>query len=440
MTLRYSLLFFIIFFCTNTFSASEDLSKQVVTQKIFTPPDTYKDTLLAPFQFPKWLLNTLIWPAKKSIEYAEEIDLTNRAKDFFSNEEQTIWLYPLVKFSNDQGVSWGVLFKNNHFLQRNKSITLDYHFYEYENYEGKFTYNGRFDSNSRFFYSATIEASSNPEREFFGIGKQANTFRKTLLDEERRDIHYRLGTTFKNMPFLSLYGSVGYSREKKRHSKKIEKDDDEDDHELPAEIVYPGLLLLGFDESLGFVEYGLTLKYDKSYPSAFPYTGQVIQLGILHGLSLNDNHFEYIKTHFKVSQFFDLFKNNRILVLGLNFRAVQGNGKTIPFYELPTLGKDELLRGFPIQRFRDRKAIVGNIEYRFPIWQAFVPNQTYGIAKTFLDVGHTFGDLSDMGRGKMYSSAGIGVALTSPNKFLTELEVAYGGEDVQFLLSFGRNL
>ncbi len=62
-----------------------------------------------------------------------------------------------------------------------------------------------------------------------------------------------------------------------------------------------------------------------------------------------------------------------VLALQSRVRLAYGN---IPFLDMSTLGNDDLLRGYPKNRFRDRHFAGTQLEYRFPLfwrigWVAF---------------------------------------------------------------------
>jgi outer membrane protein assembly factor BamA len=56
----------------------------------------------------------------------------------------------------------------------------------------------------------------------------------------------------------------------------------------------------------------------------------------------------------------------------LAFQGVLGTSLgEVPFYKLPRIGGDSLLRGYYNGRFRDRNLVAFQAEYRFPIWKKF---------------------------------------------------------------------
>ncbi|QQL48734.1 BamA/TamA family outer membrane protein [Mucilaginibacter ginkgonis] len=62
------------------------------------------------------------------------------------------------------------------------------------------------------------------------------------------------------------------------------------------------------------------------------------------------------------AQFFSL---NRKFVLGLNVQDQNLTGGSSPFYLLPALGSDEMMRGYYNGRYRDRNLVAGQAELRY---------------------------------------------------------------------------
>jgi outer membrane translocation and assembly module TamA len=68
-------------------------------------------------------------------------------------------------------------------------------------------------------------------------------------------------------------------------------------------------------------------------------------------------------------RYFDLYAGDRVLILRGRLEGVVGAADDIPFMDLPRLGGPANLRGYDRDRFRDRVAVLGSIEYRYPIWR-----------------------------------------------------------------------
>ena len=108
--------------------------------------------------------------------------------------------------------------------------------------------------------------------------------------------------------------------------------------------------------------------------------------------------------------------------------SVLGHQAEIPFNELPRLGGPRRLRGYNLDRFRDKHSAVATVEYRWPVHE-FV--QAVG----FFDAGSVGVDYPSLfePRGLRFGGGG-GFILGDRETSLFALEVAYG-DGVQLLLT-----
>jgi hypothetical protein len=84
---------------------------------------------------------------------------------------------------------------------------------------------------------------------------------------------------------------------------------------------------------------------------------------LMHGILSNNS---YVGGFFNLeySQFFRLSKK---LILGLDIQEQSLTGGRSPFYLLPSLGSDEMMRGYYNGRYRDRNFIAGQTELRYRV-------------------------------------------------------------------------
>jgi hypothetical protein len=115
----------------------------------------------------------------------------------------------------------------------------------------------------------------------------------------------------------------------------------------------------------GGIYAGPALVFDSRDNNTYTTKGIIITsyYNIMHGLFGNNG---YTGGFFNIeySQFFLLSKK---LVLGLDIQEQSLTGGLSPFYLLPALGSDEMMRGYYNGRYRDRNFIAGQTELRYRI-------------------------------------------------------------------------
>jgi hypothetical protein len=80
------------------------------------------------------------------------------------------------------------------------------------------------------------------------------------------------------------------------------------------------------------------------------------------------------------------------------------NGNVVPFYMQETIGGSDTLRGYPDYRFRDRNVLLGQVEYRHPIWSIFD-----GVV--FSDIGNVSPHWKSLWTGSYKLDYGVGVSV-----------------------------
>ncbi len=117
-------------------------------------------------------------------------------------------------------------------------------------------------------------------------------------------------------------------------------------------------------------------------------------------------------------------KKNHILAWQTRARFSFGG---VPFLDLSTLGNDDLLRGYPKNRFRDWHFAATQVEYRFPLFWRFG-----GVA--FAGVGDVFNNENDLRFNRLKYSVGSGLRfLVNPAERINiRLDYGYGREGGYF--------
>ena len=110
---------------------------------------------------------------------------------------------------------------------------------------------------------------------------------------------------------------------------------------------------------------GPSLIYDTRNNNTYTTKGMIITAyyNLIHGI-LSNNSYTGGLFNLEYSQFFLLSKK---LVLGIDVQEQSLTGGRSPFYLLPTLGSDEMMRGYYNGRYRDRNFIAGQTELRYRV-------------------------------------------------------------------------
>ncbi|WP_158825229.1 BamA/TamA family outer membrane protein [Mucilaginibacter lacusdianchii] len=199
---------------------------------------------------------------------------------------------------------------------------------------------------NRYHYLAGISFINFPFN-FYGIG---NDTRKA--DEERIG-EKRLKINFTGEKRLSKYLYAGYVLGGLDYRYNIMNTGKSFEAQIPAQDRNGGASIYA----------GPTLTFDTRNNNTYTTKGFIINtyLNVMHGL-FGDNNYKGSFFDFEYAQFIPLQKR---LVLGINFQEQSLLGNQTPFYLLPELGNDEMMRGYYNGRYRDRNMIAAQTELRY---------------------------------------------------------------------------
>jgi outer membrane protein assembly factor BamA len=128
----------------------------------------------------------------------------------------------------------------------------------------------------------------------------------------------------------------------------------------------------------------LHVQRDSRESQFYPRSGSVFDTKVYFSGKPVGAQFTYQDYGVSFQQYFALGKHQ---VLAYRVKACGVNGHA-PFFALCTLGNAADMRGYPVGRYRDRRMLVGQVEYRRELWWRFGAVAFAGAGQ----VGPTFGD------------------------------------------------
>ena len=129
-------------------------------------------------------------------------------------------------------------------------------------------------------------------------------------------------------------------------------------------------------------------------------------------------------------QYFPYWNRTRVVALqAVAIGAWTGDGQTVPFYLQPTLGGNQLLRGFDRYRFYDQSAFHVAAEHR---WHVFSNMH----AALFFEGGKVASKVSQLNFHNLEYSGGIGVRFTIQDTVIMRIDNAVSREGYRFMWTF----
>jgi len=126
---------------------------------------------------------------------------------------------------------------------------------------------------------------------------------------------------------------------------------------------------------------------------------------------------------------FDHARRSAVLALSFESLRPQSPG-VVPFYMLPALGGARTLPSFRSERFRDRDALVGVLEYRYRVWSE--PEDALWLdIVLFTNAGVVAARLADaLPTARVHQSTGLALAVLSRGATLGRIAISKGADGV----------
>jgi outer membrane protein assembly factor BamA len=189
----------------------------------------------------------------------------------------------------------------------------------------------------------------------------------------------------------------------------------------PINEVFNTATLVGWPSTKYFytelaLRYDTRGRYNMFEPAAFYSLGTLAEAwgGFNHAL---DDLPDYWRYGLNLQHFIRLAASPRVLMLRFRGEAVSAGLDDVPFDMLPRLGGPRDLRGYTPDRFRDRIAAYGTVEYSWDL-------SNYVAAALFVDVGRVYPSLDDITYRHMRCGYGFALRFYGENTFWLDASLA----------------
>ena len=387
---------------------------------------------------PRYVVDLALTPLRGALWLTERYHLPARYRELFFNDAQTIGLYPTVVVDSSLGITAGAAFVHRDLFGERERLRLQ----AAVGSRYRQIYSAGFATGDRLGRHFSLELDAGYERRphdaFYGIGNGDTVDElpagapidprvdPTAMEARYRQDRARLRVTAD----VRLWNDL-HLRPAGELSEVSFGGGDEGD---PITTRYDRAGLVGFDG----IEYSyaeLELRWDSRHAVTVMEPGSVPSAGTLaavFGGRVNriDRGPDFYRYGADLAKFYRLARGPRVIVAKLHGEGVTGSRDEVPFTELPKLGGPTYLRGYELDRFRDRVSAFGTLAYQWDLSQ-------WVSASLFTDVGRVYPSLSDLSVDHLRMGYGVSVQGHSLDSFLMELSVASSIDGGLFLtLSF----
>ncbi|HWO25946.1 MAG TPA: BamA/TamA family outer membrane protein [Kofleriaceae bacterium] len=376
---------------------------------------------------PKVAIQAALAPIRAGIWANERYHLFDRAQGVMFNEPGTMGLYPRVGLESGFGVNVGAKFVHRDLFGAREHLGLS------ASTGGRFRreFEVSLRSGKRFGEHVKLslkgEHDRRPRERFFGIGNHDEvpvpiepldaldtSGGEPIAVETRYRQQLLRGTAVAEVHVardLHVFASGALT--------DFEVGRSEDGP--PIDEVYMSESLVGWGGArLAYSE--LELRWDSrralsSWEPKPVYSGgwlASVYGGRAHRLDAGPDYWRYGAD---LQRFFRLARGPRVLAARAHVEAVSGAQGEVPFFELPELGGAKLLRGYETERFRDRIAAVGSLDYQWDLSQMFS-------ARLFTDVGRVYASADELALTGLRVGYGAGLDLHTRSSFWLRSSIA----------------
>ncbi|MFN3198361.1 MAG: hypothetical protein ACE366_08100 [Bradymonadia bacterium] len=387
---------------------------------------------------PRWALELAFVPLRAVAWAFERLDyVVTIFTDFFFTEDRRFGAYPTALFETGFGLNIGARVEGNDLLGYGEKYRLR------AGFGGEFRqiYQFRFTSGSllgdRFNLELQARYNIAPGRPFYGIGNGditefeagdpvSDPLGGVAINTRYRENRLRWGALLSASagPFNFRLGHIWQIRTFAQTPS---------DTATVLTEAYDQSRLVGYAEELFNVYNELAITFSTLKPAhpwisrATPSTGWQITTFAGHTKGVTDDPSDYIRTGIDIERYINLAFGDRVLLLRGFIDTTIGTREHIPFDSYPMLGGGQFLRGYPVDRFRDRVAGQLTAEYMYALNQNLA---TY----LFTDIGRVWEEPSAMQWQNMRQTYGGGVQFHSLESFVFRFQVAASEEGDLFFV------
>lgn len=330
---------------------------------------------------PRVAVDSVAMPVSEVLHLLDDEAIARLRRAFLWNRSDTLGWMPVATFQSSYGLSFGARIFHTNLFGHDEAIELDARFGGLYSQGYQLRFHGDRIAGRRLWIDVRGRYDVTPRLIFQGLGHPPDGSRSDEdLDPRSRAVRTRysmarglavvgFGTSFHQRnrrikPGFTLH--YNHRTFEAQHPAQAYFHFARDRDDPSTDDVYDVAKLTGFRSGVDVVRLSPSLELDFRDHRGLTSRGVTWYL-VGGGAPPQARNVSFAHYGTEIAAFGDLFRGDRVLVARAGFEAVHGPERRIPFSELPRLGGPMRLRGYRLNRFRDKLAIFGTVEYRYPI-------------------------------------------------------------------------
>ena len=273
---------------------------------------------------------------------------------------------------------------------------------------------------SRVFLTFNFIQDNFPQEDFFGIGSDSDAGNRTSYRLEESDYSGSIGVH--PVRKLDLGARGGILNTNVGHGTDVR---------FPStEEAFNSRATPGLDQQPHYKYAGAFVKYDRRDQPLNPRSGGLYRVEGTYYRDRKLGAYGFRRWSMEIQQYFPFFNERRVIAFRGKLDLTNANSdQQVPFFLMPTVGGSEDLRGYREFRFRDKNAVVFNLEYR---WEAF---SGLDLA-LFGDAGNVFQEADEIRLNKLKTSYGFGFRFNTEQSVFWRIDFGFSPEGMRPFVKF----
>ena len=273
---------------------------------------------------------------------------------------------------------------------------------------------------SRMFLGFNFTQNNFPQEDFFGIGSDSATEDRTSYRLETTE--YSVSAGFRPVRKLDLGVRAAILNTNVGHGTDVRFSSTEE--------VFNPATTPGLDQQPHYKYGGAFAKYDLRDHPGNPRSGGLYQIEGGYYRDRDLGAYSFRRWTMEAQQYFPFFNERRVIAVRGKLELTNANSnQAVPFFLMPTVGGSDDLRGYREFRFRDRNAVVFNLEYR---WEAF---SGLDLA-LFGDAANVFKEVDEIRLKKLKTAYGFGFRFNTEQSVFWRIDFGFSPEGMRPFIKF----
>jgi hypothetical protein len=379
---------------------------------------------------PERIVSLVFLPLELLAGAIEEYRLDRRLNDFLTFHDGRITLSPRFKFSFGDGLGAGVWVTRSQLAGRNAELKVGGLARLNRDWQVEVEYDHRLLVPGGRGLRASAFLENDQNQRFYGIGGQTLEADRRVLASFDQGALAEIDLQGIDRYTYSGIAQLGFRRQ--ALSPGVAPG------EMPITTGDTVLPPPGFDDTATFIDVLVAGRYDSRDTAGRPTRGVFVEASALGRKEVTGKPLSAVTVSGTAKLHLPLLRDDRVLVLSLwGSAAMALSGDEIPFESLPVVGRSNV-RGYDRERFRDRYALVGSAEYRFPIYE-YLSSGAGLDAFAFFDAGTLWGTTAFSPDPLRYAVGG-GLRGAHETKLVFETTIGWSPEGLQLNLGVEKAL